>query len=283
MAEELSISAVSNSVGAIVVANFRAHPVRNTLFCGWYLLALAAALAFTGFSVSMEALDQWEVEMVDLKPQKLAMNSAQGRLRVAESSYYASKGWFGSCPQPVCSEAYAHYQRVQQEFDAEKSAYVAGLKHANANLGVWSPQAVEEARGAFWRNAQGGADFAKRTSYWDLWYSVIFRGISAARGNDESMLSWVVELVFRVLTNIAMAVVGVVLSFAWGVSETISLYAPSWPEAILAWIIAVSAATAISCTALIGCCGLTGAGLAIPVVAAYNANRQQRRLHRGND
>lgn len=77
---------------------------------------------------------------------------------------------------------------------------------------------VEEARETFWSAFSGGKAFAKRATWWDFMFNS-FRMM----GRDESLISFLVGLLFKFLFNLTIGLVGALVSFLFSLGALVRL------------------------------------------------------------
>ena len=82
------------------------------------------------------------------------------------------------------------------------------MRDANEAVGVWSVYGVEEARALFWRSIEGGKNFAKRQSMWDMFFSFTM-------GRDENLTAFLLRAVLTLLFNLTLGLVFSLVAFAW--------------------------------------------------------------------
>ena len=131
---------------------------------------------------------------------------------------------------------------------------MAAVKQAKGKLGLFSSFGVEEARDLFWTRFAQGRSFAARQSKWDA----LFLGISAM-GRDEQFLSYALRVLFQVLFNFTVGMMGAVLSFIWSLYGLVMTYQASLLTALSFFFLASLAALSFGITWLIGMY-LTAAG-----------------------
>lgn len=186
-------------IGALAVrsatAVIRKNPIKISLnFLGLFLL-----FAATGFTPSPEAYARGAA----LAPSSAALaaeREAQFDMEDARQAYYASRGWFWSCATPVCTQNRAVFESAERLWAVQRDAIADANSRARQAVGLFSADAVDETRSLFWRTFSGGARHAQRMTMWD----VFFVGLRSM-GRDESLASFVVEMIFRCADHDARA------------------------------------------------------------------------------
>lgn len=151
--------------------------------------------------------------------------------------YKELKGWF-SCDS-ACTEAWQVYEAAAAARDAQGSKVNTAQAAANAELGLFSTVGVSAARDLFWQRVGAGKDAAKRATWWDL-FLVGFRSL----GRDESLVSFLIEMVLRFLLNLIVGIFMSVVIFLFAVWRVILSFNPN-PVSALAFF-ALSALMASS-------------------------------------
>ena len=257
---EALIARPLETAGALIVASFRKHPVRNTSVLASYLVGLGVALFFSGLATTGEQMQRFEAR----RPSTAAAEelfAAQRAAAQAQAAYHASRGWFWSC-DAYCSSQRLGYESRAREVARLQSAYDAQMREAKSQLGVFSVYGVAEARELFASLYGWGKGMAGRMSFYDL----LFSGFRMSR--DDTVVEWAVRMLSQVMMNIFISGCAVVVSFSTGVTSVIASFAPSWPEAVAFWVLAVLAVLATALTACVGCCCCV---VGVPVAVAQLA------------
>jgi hypothetical protein len=136
----------------------------------WVLGMLLLTFA-TGFIVAPEIVAEYDAKMdTAADTTKLTQSVIK-----SHNEYQQNSGIFGCGGNTRCTAAHAKYQAASAKLKSVEAENAAIVSEAKAKLGVFSEYGVEETRGLFWRCFNGGKDFAKRSS----WYDMMFMGISA--------------------------------------------------------------------------------------------------------
>jgi hypothetical protein len=192
----------------------------STWLLGMILLNFAA-----GFAVAPDIVKEYDAKMDEAADTtKLTQQVIQ-----AHNEYQANSGLFGCAGNRRCTSAHEKYTAVSAKLKSVEAENAAIVSDAKSKLGVFSEYGVEETRGLFWRCFNGGKDFAKRSSWWDM----MFMGISAMgeslndsfnqhsmtigkfTGRDESMVEFMVRWGMQVIMNFTMGMVGALVGFFW--------------------------------------------------------------------
>eukprot|EP00050_Salpingoeca_kvevrii_P020971 m.104782 g.104782 ORF g.104782 m.104782 type:complete len:287 (+) comp9114_c0_seq1:802-1662(+) len=179
--------------------------------------------------------------------------------------------WFWRFRSPynkLVPERYAELQDAERRFDGVNAERMELLRDANAIVGLWSSHGVETARQMFWERYQGGKDFAKRQSFFDLFFLAL---TSREEGFGELLVRFVLEVAF----NFTIGLVISVISFAFGLWSLIVAYKASFLSGLVFFLVCMLAASAFVWTFIFLMYGsIAGGGY---LLVRHAALEQQRR------
>ncbi|CAM9514858.1 unnamed protein product [Ectocarpus fasciculatus] len=213
---DLIVPAVSASAVAHVTIRFiKRHPVPSTA----YVLGLILCLFFSGFSLTelqKEQFDQ-EVSQVDYA----ALDRAHEATLHWSQRYHESKGFLFSC-NDACQKNYEEFQRANAAFQILRQHEAHIVSAAKSKVGIFSELGVRDTRDVFWERYSQGKGFAQRQTKFDA----AFLGFRAMM-RDESLMNYLVTMLFRVLFNFTLGVVATVVTFFWSSINVIRSYQAS--------------------------------------------------------
>ena len=106
---------------------------------------------------------------------------------------------------------------------------------------------VQETRDLFWEKFQGGKDFAKRQSMWDmLWIAMS----SGGGRREESALVPVLRVIAQLLFNFTLGLCGALVVFIYKLWGVITTYQADPVSAVAFWVMASCAAFSMVATYL---------------------------------
>ena len=252
---KITVSSVVN-VGARFVK-------RNPVPSAAYAIGLLLCIFFTGFSMSELQKKQFydDVSVVDY----VELDKAHEAAMIWNHRYYQSKGFFFTCNE-ACQQNKREYEYADRVYQTLKEEEEQIVSNAKSKIGIFSELGVQETREAFWERYYQGKGFAQRQTKFDA----AFFGFRAMM-RDESLLEYVVTILFRVLLNFTLGVVATVVSFAWSSIGVIRSFQTSPIVGILFFAGALLAALAFATTWLfIIFGGVAAATIATVKLAATN-------------
>lgn len=190
----------------------------------------------------------------------------------AYREYYAAKGWF-TC-DALCTAKYAEYKRLDEERKGLERALGEVQADANAELGLFSTQAVMAVRDRFWSGLSFGKEGAARSTKYDAMF-MAFRSL----GRDESIVSFLLELLVRFLINLVIFIFVALIGFLWSVWDIILAYRPNPASALLFFAMCCLMSWSLFLSLLLGiAASVTAATLG--VTAATRLSLQNREAER---
>lgn len=256
-----SLYTVPTSSTSLISIVYERYPGRVTSCCGLYILGLGILTLFSGFASSPHELEQYH-EQLPQKNELINLNNHLFDMEDAYQRYYSSKGWF-SCDY-VCTRNYELYTKKKNTYDVLQKQHQQKLSNAKANLGIFSETAIEETKDLFTKTVNGGTRFVTTQTKWNLFYSLLFRGISWTYRQDDGLMGWIVDMIFQVTMNVIMGTFGVVVSFAISVWSIITEYQASFLHAVIFYTGALLAVLSFGLTICFGCCGIALVSVASP-------------------
>lgn len=205
------MSGILINTGVKVVKN---NPIKTS----FYLLGLVLCLLFNGISVSEQTVAKYELGVRKMNADFDATERAKLAMYKADAAYRNSRGWFWTC-DTRCQPYYQKFQQEQQKYRQLLESEREKLRDLKSNLGIFSTYGVAETRNAFNDYFARGKQFATRQSKWDA----LFIGIESM-GRDEGLLSYILRVLFNVLFNFTIGMVGTVISFIYGLYGIITAY-----------------------------------------------------------
>ena len=106
--------------------------------------------------------------------------------------------------------------------------------------GLWSDAGLEESRELLWDNFKSGKAFAQRQTFWDAIFTLIQN-----RNKEEFFLSSLLQIVATAVVNYSIGTALGIFSFILRLPSLVSSFAPSWPSAILFFVVASVAALSL--------------------------------------
>jgi len=233
-------------VGAHLI-NVGIHAVRkNPIKMGFWCLGLLICVFFNGIQVSDQQLAAYESAQVRAGEFSGDINDASRKMWDSDVAYRNSQGWFWSCNQQ-CQVKKSAYLEDKREYDEWKSKEREALRNAKAAVGLFSPFGVGNARHLFNDQFQRGKSFAARQSKWDA----LFLGFRAM-ARDESFVNYAFSLLFNLLVNFTIGVMGALLGFLWNLWSLVVEYRASIITAIAFFFLASLAAFSFAAAWLAG-------------------------------
>ena len=237
---------------------------------GLYLLGLLLCLFYPGYENSPHKMREFDrsIASIDFS----ALDSLQLQLYSAQQKLSHSRGWFFTCSTPICQANQAEVNKISSELKKLQLEADEKMASAKSSLGIFSSFGVEEARDLFWKRYSQGNAFATRQSKWDI----LFMGISSM-GRDEKLPSFILRILFRLVMNFTIGMMGAVIAFIGSLFSLIQTYKENILTAISFFFLASLAALAFAMTWFIGLY-LAAAGA---VYVGAKAMASQLRLEEG--
>lgn len=193
---------ISTSLVNFGITRVRKNPIK----VGMYFCGLLLCLLFDGFQVTQ--VQQQNYDKIMEKIDHTEMYNKREVMANKYDEFVNRQGWFWSCSTPECQKARAEYDIAKADFEALEAVNNENLRDAKQEIGIFSTEAVAEAREGFWMKFNQGKRFATNQSKWDL----IFNGISAI-GKNEKIGSFLLRILLNVLFNFTIGIVGAVFGF----------------------------------------------------------------------
>ena len=163
-------------------------------------------------------------------------------------------------------------QRAEHELNLIRAEGNARMSDAKAVAGLGSQVAVQEMQDSFWQYLAAGKRFAKRQTAWDI----MWMGIrSIGRGRDESWGEYAIKVLIYILINFSMGLLSALTFFVIGLWNILRSYQPNPVTAVVAFLMASSAATAFVVSYLLAMIGAGAAGVYGMAKLAESSNRQR--------
>ncbi len=265
-----SVAQTRTSTSDIIITsgtNFiKKHPVPVAA----YVVGLLLCLLFNGISLSENQRKEFykDVSNIDY----LELEGAAMDVELASRRYSNSKGWFFTCNEE-CQLFKTDYEQAQHSFNTLKQREEQLLSNAKGKVGIFSDIGVTETRNAFWNRFNQGKQFAKSQSKFDM-YMYGFRAMM----RDESLVSYLLSMLIRVLFNFTLGVVIAVVSFIWTLIGVIRTFQASPIAGILFFIGASIASIAFAVTCIVVLFGGAGGAVYVAVkLVAANARIEDGR------
>jgi len=132
-------------------------------------------------------------------------------------------------------------------------------------VGIWSSYGIEDVRERFWKAYQGGKDFAKRMTFWDVVFGM------GGRGRDEEIYVTIIRWLGQIMMNFTVGLIAALFSFTFTLISMLWEYKVSYLSGLLFFLVAMSGASAMVAT-FIGGMYATAAGGLYAVIKASNDN-----------
>lgn len=240
-------------MGVLIGRNMVHFAKRHKVISGSYIFGiLFLILVGSGSKLTYDQSRQYGKIMntVDLDAEFRASNN----FAQATHAYRATKGWF-TCDS-LCQRNKDRMQRAEYELNQVRQVGNAKVSHAKSIAGIFSEVGVDEVKESFWSYFQGGKDFAKRQSMWDM----MFMGIRTM-SRDESTMEYVLKVLIQVLINFSMGLLFALVFFIVGLWSIVRSYQPNPISAMLFFMGASCAAFAFVTTYLFAIYGAAAGGV----------------------
>ena len=241
-----------------------------------YVLGLVLCLFFSGFSLSELQKKQFyeEVSMVDYS----ALDRAHEAALHWSQRYHDSKGFFFTC-NDECQKNHQEFLRASAAYHALQQNEADIVSTAKSKIGIFSELGVRETRDAFWERYSQGKGFAQRQTKFDA----AFFGFRAMM-RDESVMNYVVTMLFRVLFNFTLGVIATVITFFWSSIHIILSFQASPLYGFIFFVGAALAALSFAVSwLLLVAVGVSGAAYATARLAAANARIENSDRYQGRN
>jgi len=229
----------------LATASPESDPVRQVTSFLW-AAGLALMLFVSGVAVSEEADEAFGRLLEGAQVENRAVEAVELRAVQQSARYHNSRGFLGFTCNAACQREKIKHDALQKEWRAAKEAQFKALSAAKSQVGVWSVYAVQEARDLFWGTFAKGKAYAKRASMWDL----LFVGLDSM-GRDEGLASFVIRIIFNVLINFTMGLIGALVAFIWYLWDVIRAYQPDPVTAVVSFCVFAVVATSMVATYLL--------------------------------
>lgn len=187
---------------------------RPALFSSW-LLGLAVAAMGTGFAVQQTQISDYEDAMHHAQQITGAdITRAERDLRISETNYYNTKGWFWQCDE-VCMQHYNRKTLAEQRVAELQTKRTDLIREARSTVGIWSTVGVSEVRALFWRAWEQGKESAKRWTMMDAMFTMFMPG-----DRERTIVHVILQLVAQYMANLT---VGLCMSMFFFLSSVVSL------------------------------------------------------------
>jgi len=269
----INLNNENKQLSAVVVNGVKSFVTKHYIVASLWFIGLLLIQFGIGFAVDDETARSYNsiIESIDWTE----INNQHHKLNNAYSTYYNSKGWF-SCDQ-ICSKNHEIYLKEQGHYDRLQLNSRQIESDARAHVGISSVYGVQETRNLFWSKFQGGKDFAKRQSMFDL----IFAGFTMSR--DENLVSFILRVLIQFLFNFTIGMIGTLISFMWSLWSLISTYQTGTVTGVLYFFFASVAAISLVVSILFALFGTITAAVVGTAYAAANAQRLENPgMNRGN-
>eukprot|EP00930_Biecheleria_cincta_P041484 TRINITY_DN28439_c0_g1_i1.p1 TRINITY_DN28439_c0_g1~~TRINITY_DN28439_c0_g1_i1.p1 ORF type:complete len:359 (-),score=61.19 TRINITY_DN28439_c0_g1_i1:74-1150(-) len=208
---------------------------RPVLVSTWVFGLLVASLA-GGFPVSESAQEAYTV----MKNHSDAIGSVEitralHELRVSESNYYATKG-FWSCDEN-CTRSYDRLQMAQAELARASRHREEALAEARSEVGIWSSFGVQDVRDRLWSSWKSGKDFAERLTWWDAVFLTV--------GRDEPIQQVILRMVLKYTLNLTLGLISCFCYFVYSVYGLIVSYGSSFLSGAAFFLLALVAGLSV--------------------------------------
>lgn len=221
------------------VATVKKYPVPSAM----YVLGVLVCLLFNGYSLSSDSYKEYDTTISSFNMR--FMEDLQIQLHHANDMYYQHRGWF-SC-NDVCQKYRIEVRDLTEAYKIKQAEYNAFTADAKQKLGVFSEFGVGETRDLFWTRFGQGKSFAARQSKWDA-----LLGGMRAMGRNEKLPEYLLKLLFQVIFNFTIGMLGAVIGFMWSLYGLIQTYKTDILTGLFYFFIASMAAIAFAMTWLIG-------------------------------
>jgi hypothetical protein len=214
----------------------------------------------------------WEAEHID------KFGDAVAGLREAQADLYEAQVWFWRWRSPHSEivpkklEVVAEHQAKVNELDAQRQEL---LRKANSVVGLWSEYGMQDVRQRFWTSFEGGKVFAKRQTFWQMFYTLF--------NTKENVASIFLEWIMIALLNFTLGLIGSLFYFMFSLGNLIFSYNSDPFTGLAFFLISLLGGASVVATYLLGIYGLGAGGVyVIGKVALRGAaikyEEEQRRL-----
>mmetsp|Transcript_27052 Transcript_27052/g.62533 ORF Transcript_27052/g.62533 Transcript_27052/m.62533 type:complete len:296 (+) Transcript_27052:77-964(+) len=240
-------------VGAIVIKHSTAFVKRRPITVSLWIFGLLLAALANGFTVSDGAMASYNDVMRDVADvEQKQVHKVRVKMQEREREYRNAKGWFFSC-DAKCTQAYDRYQIATEEYALALQKRDALLKEARQEVGIWSTIGVSDVRKAFWSAWQSGKDTAARLTMYD----VVF---AAMRSNEESLASFVLQMVLRYVGNLTIGLISAMFYFIYATYSLVVAYGSSAASGLSFFLLVVVASLSVVGTYLLAIYGTVAGG-----------------------
>jgi hypothetical protein len=260
----------SDALSRFIAQPFK-YPKTTAAGVLWLLGLFVVFLAPAPLQITSEMVVAYEAKLSEAKDVLVALTKAEERLMTAELDMKSAKAWFWrwregyrrrvEAKRPALNAARKEVLALRQQRDHI-------LRQAKRKLGLWSEAGLEESRALLWENFNLSKDFAKRQTFWETLFNVLY-------SRDKDWIYLLFQLLLTALVNYTIGAVVSVISFALSLPYFLYSFAPSWPSAVVFYIIAMIGAISMVATYL---AMIYAAGTAVAITTGRFASAQRARL-----
>lgn len=238
--EEQLATARSLDENSTVLINFAVKSVKkHPVVFSSYALGLVLCLFVSGIALTAQQQSEFQADLQRINYKDLDRRQQDYEKNLFQ--YNAAKGWF-SC-DATCQYHKENMERSRVDYEYVQRQVDSQLSDAKAKLGLLSTVGVVEARDMFWTRFAQGKQFAQRQTKWDA----LFVGMRAM-GRDESLVSYMLELLMKMLFNFTLGMIGTVVGFIFSLYSIIRTYQAAIYTALFFFFAASLAAISFAMT-----------------------------------
>lgn len=214
---------------------------------------LLEASSIPGYEEAFEDLVRVQEELYQEKTLFWSFNSERSKI------VYALQA-----DEAVLQQAYTKLDREREEL----------RRDAFQIVGLFSEMGVQEARQLFWDCLDKGKGFARRSTFYDMLFSVAMR-------RDEEMASFLMRIVLNFVINATFGMIGVVFAFMYYLWQMVFAYKASMFGGIAFFLIAGVAGLSMAALYMGVLYGTVAAGGYTIIKAGLEGQRLEGRGGRG--
>lgn len=229
-----------------------------------YLLGLTVALFARGFTPDAAAVHALGRSQAAASAVDAAIPALRAEVAAAAVEEYRASGWF-SCDDH-CQMLRARAEALRTKLAGAEAVRNKHLSAGREAVGLWSSFGVEEIRTEFWTAWAEGTAAAQRLTMMDAFSMALMGG-----SREETIVSVVIQLVFRFIVNLTLGIVIALGMFLISVVGVIYSYGPNIISGIAFYLLLASAVASVVASFFGGVVAAVALGVA--------ALPKQRRLH----
>lgn len=224
------------SVSELVVTGAKkvAASPKALSFVGIWIFGLFCMLyASAPVTITDEMREDFESKLAESNS-VAGFDEALEDLYTVQEQLYHEKTWFWSFNSAKASRVYelqGQAAKAEQRFAKLNQKREELRRDAFNIVGLFSEMGVQEARQLFWDCLEKGKGFARRSTFYDMFFSVVMH-------RDEEMASFVVRVILNFVINATMGMIGVVLAFIYYLYAMVIAYKASFFSGLAFFLLA---------------------------------------------